>query len=122
MRYKGVTKYKRNKDKPWRAKLYMDGKVHHIGYYSDPLEAHKAWVAFRDQKISESISTPVGTRKKYTRRPKQKRTGVCLSAKSWINKHKIDGKQRILGRWDSEDEAVRWSIYYDKLLKEKGIK
>ena len=46
-RFKGVSKYKRAKAKPWMAKIYVTeggkGRLIHIGYFAREEDAARAW-------------------------------------------------------------------------------
>lgn len=44
--FKGVVFHPKCKSKPWQAKIAASGRVHSIGYFATPEEAHAAYAAY----------------------------------------------------------------------------
>jgi hypothetical protein len=124
-KYRGVTLNKSNKSKPWRACISIDGKKEYLGYHATEEEAARAhdaegarlgrelnfpeeWKNVEDIEAKyEALSYKKGKRKA----PSSKYRGVGLNkgskSKPWRVQITIDGKDKYLGHYATEEEAAR---------------
>jgi hypothetical protein len=123
-KYKGVFFYKpKNK---WQAQISIDGKLRFIGYYENEEEAAvdyaRALVKYRGQGALEKAreqnsffdlsgvppQLPIPKSKGRIKDGASKYTGVFLNkpTKKWIARIDIEGKKRVIGNYENEEEAA----------------
>jgi hypothetical protein len=107
-KYVGVRSSAINK---WRAEIYINGKLKHLGYFTDEYEAHLAYQKALKMYHEGNLSFM---------KPKEfscKYKGVYWhkSKNKWVARIKVDGKVKYLGYFTDEYEA---HLVYQKALNE----
>jgi hypothetical protein len=110
--YKGVTYVKRSAC--WISKIGDGGKIYHLGYYDDPIEAARAYDQkarelfgeFANLNFPESNERPKGKRAKS---PATSYRGVAFvsTRNIWTARIKHEGKRIFLGNFHSAEDAAR---------------
>ena len=123
-KYVGVWFDKRKKK--WTAQIYIDGKTRYIGAYDDEDEAAvnyaRAVFKYRSEKnqpktreqslftldLSDVPAQPPVLKRGHIKEGTSKYVGVYFDKrkKKWIAQIHIDGKTRLIGAYDDEDEAA----------------
>jgi hypothetical protein len=128
--------------KKWIARIKIDGKNLHIGYYEDEEEAaadyaralfkYKGTEALAKAKNRNSYGvaamdlsdvppqSPIQRPVNRIKEGSSKYAGVCYNkrSKKWVAKIRIDGKMRHIGLYENEEEAA--VDYAGALFKYKG--
>ena len=110
-KYVGVT-WNKDRDK-WVSRITINGKFKYLGYFTSEEEAHEAYQnALKIYHDGGDLSFM------ETRIPTSKYNGVSWENKSskWKSQIQINGKQKYLGLFTSEEEAHE---AYQKALEEK---
>ncbi len=117
-KYTGVF-FQRNK---WVARIDMDGKFRIIGYYENEEEAAvdyaRAVFKYKKQgatkKQKENIidlsdvppQPPIPKSEGYIKEGSSKYTGVSFHRNKWVARIDMDGKFRVIGSYENEEEAA----------------
>ena len=124
-KYRGVSRNKGSKSKPWVAQINIDGKQKYLGYHATEEEAARAhdaegarlgqelnfpeeWEDVEDFEEKYEALSYKGKRKASS---SSKYRGVYRNhrrqSKPWVANIKIDGKMQYLGSYATEEEAAR---------------
>ncbi|KAL7452081.1 hypothetical protein ACHAWC_003822 [Mediolabrus comicus] len=122
-KYTGVSFHEQSNK--WHAQIMIEGKQHCIGYYDDEGDAaadysralfkYKGRVAGQGHRGSFVIDlngvppqSPIPKSSGHVKEGASKYTGVCFNKKSnkWQAQINLDGKSRLIGYYDDENEAA----------------
>jgi len=99
--------------KKWQSSIRINGKLKHLGFFTDEIEAHQAYenalICIKEGRVEEIKVKKHNFSSKYT--------GVCWKkqSKKWLSSIKINGKTKHLGLFTDEIEA---SNAYQTALKQ----
>jgi hypothetical protein len=100
----GVTR--RPNSKRWHAFIYTDGKRALLGTFDSEEEAARAFDK-RAAALGKPVNFPTEGQEQAVKQRSSKFRGVSKEGKKWVAKIGIDGKQKYLGTFDSEETAAR---------------
>jgi hypothetical protein len=97
---------RRPKAKKWGAVIKIEGKTTRLGAFCSEEEAARAYDE-RAAALGKPVNFPSEGQEQAFKRGSSKYRGVSKHGKKWQASINIDGKQKHLGNFDSEEAAAR---------------